>query len=77
MKAATGVEAHPGDLSLWMSLRRFVTRLARVVLPVPILMRGQAAKASIILIPEPGMPDTAIKTRCEGGVSLYFAWQQS
>ena len=77
MKAATGVETQPGDLLLWMSLRRFVTRLARVVLPVPILMRSQAAEASIVLVPEPGMPDTAIKTRCEGGVSLYFAWQQS
>ncbi len=40
-------------------------------------MRSQAAKVSLVLIPEPGMPDTAIKTRCEGGVSLYFAWQQS
>lgn len=54
-----------------------MTRLARVVLPVSICMRSQAAKASLVLIPEPGMPDTAIKTRCEGGVSLYFAWQQS
>ena len=77
MNAATGVEAQPGDSSLWMSLRRLVTRLARVVLPVSIGMRSQAAKASTVLIPEPGMPDTAIKTRCEGGVSVYFAWQQS
>ena len=77
MNAATGVEAQPGDLSLWMSLRRFAMRLARVVLPVSIRIRSQVAKASLVLIPEPGIPDTAIKTRCEGGVSLYFAWQQS
>lgn len=77
MNAATGVEAQPGDLSLWMSFRRFVTRLARVVLPVSIRISIQAANASTVLIPEPGMPDTATKTRCESGVFLYFAWQQS
>ena len=34
MKAAIGVDVQPGDSSLWRSLRRLVTRLARVVLPV-------------------------------------------
>ena len=70
-KAATDCKAHPGVSSLCLWFKRRATRLARVVLPKR--CEYQALQEEGQSIPEPGIPDTAMRTRWEAGVCWYLS----
>lgn len=71
-KAARGLLLDvPGDCWRWRVLRRFVISAARVVFPG--FVRGVDRCEGDGGVPEPGMPDTAIRRRWDGDRVWYLA----
>ena len=70
-KEEMGAWEQPGDFSAWRSLMRLEMRLASVVLPGVELMSMRSSGTpgeNHCKVPEPGMPETAIRSRFEVGV---------
>jgi len=75
-----GVVVQPGDCSLCIASRRLATKAASVVFPVVFVSKVGVVFPSTSgggkggCVPEPGIPETAIKRRFEAGVCWYFSF---